>query len=59
MSCPICKRPETKAFRPFCSKRCADEDLAHWLTESYRIPVEAEEEDSKLPQDDDDGSTLH
>jgi len=36
--CPICKKPEVVAFRPFCSKRCADLDLGAWLNESYRIP---------------------
>ena len=37
--CPICKRPRDERFRPFCSKRCADVDLHHWLTGSYAIPV--------------------
>ncbi|MFO8126380.1 DNA gyrase inhibitor YacG, partial [Yoonia sp.] len=27
MACPICEKPTEKAFRPFCSKRCADIDL--------------------------------
>ena len=36
--CPLCNRPEVQAFRPFCSKRCADLDLGSWLNESYRIP---------------------
>ncbi len=38
MTCPICKKPTEKEFRPFCSKRCADVDLGRWLTESYTIP---------------------
>ena len=40
MSCPICKKPTDKVFRPFCSKRCADVDLGRWLTEGYTIPGE-------------------
>lgn len=38
MSCPICEKPTDPAYRPFCSKRCADIDLAKWLTGSYAIP---------------------
>lgn len=38
MSCPICNRDTTPAYRPFCSRRCADIDLARWLTGSYAIP---------------------
>ena len=38
MSCPICEKPTDPAYRPFCSKRCADVDLAKWLTGSYAIP---------------------
>mgnify|MGYP002633398183 CR=1 FL=1 len=40
--CPLCKKPAREAWRPFCSKRCADQDLGAWLTESYRIPAEEE-----------------
>jgi len=37
--CPICEtRPVDKAFKPFCSKRCADIDLSRWLKGSYAIP---------------------
>ncbi|MFV0293793.1 MAG: DNA gyrase inhibitor YacG [Paracoccus sp. (in: a-proteobacteria)] len=38
--CPICKEFSVKAYRPFCSKRCADVDLAHWLRGDYVIPGE-------------------
>ncbi|MFM7334744.1 MAG: DNA gyrase inhibitor YacG [Tabrizicola sp.] len=44
MSCPICGKPVVAAYRPFCSRRCADVDLGRWLTEGYRIPAETEEE---------------
>lgn len=36
--CPICRAPATAAFEPFCSGRCADIDLGHWLAGDYRIP---------------------
>ena len=38
MACPICDRATDPKFRPFCSKRCADIDLAKWMTGSYAIP---------------------
>ena len=40
MSCPICNREVAPAHRPFCSKRCADVDLARWLGGGYAIPSE-------------------
>lgn len=45
--CPICRRPAEPFLRPFCSKRCADEDLSRWFTGRYAIPVvpEAEEDE--------------
>ncbi|MDO5658404.1 MAG: DNA gyrase inhibitor YacG [Paracoccus sp. (in: a-proteobacteria)] len=39
--CPICGKPRVPEFRPFCSKRCADVDLAHWLRGDYVIPGDA------------------
>lgn len=38
MSCPICARASDAEYRPFCSKRCADVDLAKWLGGGYAIP---------------------
>lgn len=38
--CPICAKPAELAYRPFCSKRCADIDLGRWLGEEYRLPTE-------------------
>ena len=43
--CPICSRPTDAAYRPFCSRRCADVDLGRWLSGSYAIPVTHDEED--------------
>ncbi|MGE0653724.1 MAG: DNA gyrase inhibitor YacG [Alphaproteobacteria bacterium] len=39
-NCPICGAPAVAAFRPFCSRRCADIDLGRWLKEGYRVPTE-------------------
>ncbi len=39
MTCPVCGKAPLPAYRPFCSRRCADVDLGRWLTESYRIPA--------------------
>jgi endogenous inhibitor of DNA gyrase (YacG/DUF329 family) len=35
--CPICRAPAELAFRPFCSARCRDVDLARWLGGGYAI----------------------
>jgi endogenous inhibitor of DNA gyrase (YacG/DUF329 family) len=35
--CPICGKLSEHAHRPFCSRRCADIDLAHWLGGGYVI----------------------
>ena len=37
--CPICGKPASARWRPFCSKRCADIDLGRWFGEAYRIPA--------------------
>jgi uncharacterized protein len=56
LKCPICKKPSIQDFRPFCSKRCADVDLAHWFRGDYRIetdeePKEGEREEQKEDND--------
>lgn len=35
--CPICGKPTLHAVRPFCSRRCADIDLARWASGTYVI----------------------
>jgi endogenous inhibitor of DNA gyrase (YacG/DUF329 family) len=42
--CPICGKPRVQRFRPFCSKRCADVDLNRWLSGSYAVPAEQDDE---------------
>jgi uncharacterized protein len=37
-TCPICGKPRSEPYDPFCSKRCADVDLHRWLKGSYVIP---------------------
>ncbi|MBX2806175.1 MAG: DNA gyrase inhibitor YacG [Hyphomicrobiales bacterium] len=48
-TCAICGNPRSEAYRPFCSKRCADADLGRWLKGDYAIPV--------MEDDDEDGAT--
>lgn len=50
--CPICMKPGSTEYRPFCSRRCSDVDLQRWLVGSYAIPVEADEADSLHDEDD-------
>ncbi|WP_108259720.1 DNA gyrase inhibitor YacG [Mangrovicoccus ximenensis] len=53
MSCPVCGKPADPRYRPFCTRRCADVDLARWLTGSYAIPADDEPDDDggqDLPQ---------
>lgn len=47
--CPICGRSTVEAFKPFCSKRCADVDLNRWLSGAYAIPARDDD-----PVEDDD-----
>ncbi|MGH7027511.1 DNA gyrase inhibitor YacG [Brevundimonas sp.] len=46
--CPICRRQKPDpAYKPFCSKRCADVDLQRWFTGGYAIPTEEVVDDEK------------
>jgi endogenous inhibitor of DNA gyrase (YacG/DUF329 family) len=56
--CPICGRATEHAYRPFCSRRCADVDLSRWLGGAYAIPGRADAEEdgestepSRQPED--------
>ena len=45
--CVLCRRqPVDDRWRPFCSERCRNEDLARWADGRYRAPGEP------LPQSD-------
>lgn len=37
--CPICRKPRTAGFSPFCSSRCRDRDLAQWFGDGYAVPA--------------------
>lgn len=50
--CPLCKKHMDPAYRPFCSKRCADVDLARWLRGDYLI--EGQDDDSPQQEEGDD-----
>ena len=51
MTCPICSKASLPAYRPFCSRRCADVDLARWLNGSYAVP-------SQDPKDQEEAETI-
>lgn len=36
--CPICRKPRSAEYAPFCSPRCRDRDLVNWLEEGYTLP---------------------
>ncbi len=56
--CPICGKPRDAAFKPFCSKRCADIDLNRWLSGVYSVPVkEDEDEDGEWVKDGEAGES--
>ena len=46
--CPLCGKATDAAFKPFCSKRCADIDLNRWLSGVYAIPVKEDEDEDGL-----------
>ena len=46
--CPICKAEAVKPHSPFCSRRCAQADLGHWLMGDYAIPAHEGADDSDL-----------
>jgi endogenous inhibitor of DNA gyrase (YacG/DUF329 family) len=39
-NCPVCRKPASEKYSPFCSGRCADIDLGRWLGEAYKMPTE-------------------
>ena len=48
MSCPICGKPVVADSRPFCSKRCADVDLARWFNGAYTVPSQEVDDTEEL-----------
>jgi hypothetical protein len=47
VTCPVCKKAPVAAYRPFCSRRCADVDLGRWLTGSYRVETDETRDDAQ------------
>lgn len=48
--CAMCEnKPIDQKFKPFCSKRCADIDLAKWLKGSYAIPGLPSDQADEVP----------
>jgi endogenous inhibitor of DNA gyrase (YacG/DUF329 family) len=52
--CPICGKPASEGFRPFCSKRCADVDLHRWFSGRYAVPTAEPEEADAPPEAEED-----
>ena len=48
--CPICGRPVQVEHRPFCSRRCGDQDLGSWLKGDYRIPATDDDDDGNMAE---------
>ena len=44
--CPICGAVRHEKYTPFCSAKCADRDLAKWLSGHYAIPAADDDADS-------------
>ena len=40
--CVLCRRrPVDERWRPFCSERCRNDDLARWADGRYSVPSDA------------------
>ncbi|MFK7878241.1 DNA gyrase inhibitor YacG [Roseobacter sp.] len=50
MSCPMCGKETKMDVRPFCSRRCANLDLARWFNGSYAVPSTQLEDTDDLEQ---------
>lgn len=50
MTCPICEKDSDARYKPFCSRRCADVDLAKWLSGSYALPSTDPDDFEALPE---------
>ncbi len=48
MSCPICSGETVAKYRPFCSDRCADVDLAKWFSGAYATPSQDPDDIEKV-----------
>jgi endogenous inhibitor of DNA gyrase (YacG/DUF329 family) len=54
--CVLCRRrPVDAAWRPFCSERCRNEDLARWADGAYRVASEPVPSPDSQPDGNADG----
>ena len=51
-ACAMCGKPVDPAYKPFCSKRCANLDLGRWLKGAYVIAGETVDDESDPVLDD-------
>jgi endogenous inhibitor of DNA gyrase (YacG/DUF329 family) len=52
--CVLCRKPRADdRWRPFCSERCRNEDLARWATGQYRVASDPSTSDA-VPTSDHD-----
>jgi uncharacterized protein len=49
-TCVVCGKPQVERFRPFCSRRCADVDLHHWLSGAYALPATEDDDNEARPE---------
>jgi endogenous inhibitor of DNA gyrase (YacG/DUF329 family) len=57
--CVLCRtRPVDARWRPFCSERCRNEDLARWAEGRYRVPGEPERTPDSTSDDFDPSNDL-
>ena len=52
--CPNCGKTTLYKYRPFCSRRCTEIDLGHWLNEDYRVPLNDYDNIEDLENEDSD-----
>jgi len=46
--CPVCQQAARMPHSPFCSRRCAQIDLGHWLNGDYAVPAYEAGDDADL-----------
>ena len=55
LPCVLCRtRPADARWRPFCSERCRNEDLARWADDRYRVagePLSIRDDDADAETD--------
>ncbi|MBP5344427.1 MAG: DNA gyrase inhibitor YacG [Alphaproteobacteria bacterium] len=54
--CPICGKPSTPQYHPFCSKKCADIDLGRWLKGTYVVHTNETPETNEFPEENNEDS---